>query len=562
MKRILSLTAFCVCLLAMSSCGNKLALDRDYLTVTPQVLEEVGGKVEATIDGVFPAKAFPAKSTVTITPVLKYAGGESLSAPVSFQGEKVNGNNKVISSKNGGAFSMKASYDYAPEMNRSELFARVDVTKGKKTKTMKDLKLADGVICTEGLADARNTKPAISDDRYQRIVKEVTEANIQFQMQQANVRGSELKTNDVRALAYAIALTAFASDRELSNISVSSYASPDGSMELNENLAAQREKNTISYLNKEMKQSNIKQAIDADFTAEDWEGFKELLEASDIQDKDIILRVLSMYSDPETREQEIKNLATAYKSLADDILPKLRRSKMAVTVDVIGRSDEQIQSEINKPVDLSIDEILYAATLTDKDAEKEEIYMAAIGYYPDEYRAYNNMGSLKFAQGDYYQAKAWFDKAYKIAQAPEVCSNLALCAMATGENLETVSSYLNKAAGASNFDEIMGLYNVKTGEYADAVKNYADEISNNAALAQILAKDYNKAKRTLEAITNPDAQTYYLSAINAARSNNKAEVISALKSAISLDASYAKKAATDIEFAKYVTDAAFAALLK
>ncbi len=564
MKRILTLSAVCLLAMAFSSCGSKLSLDKEHFSVDPQILTEVGGKVDATVKGTFPEKSIPAKTVVKITPYIQYEGGQAVGNVYTLQGEKVTGNNQVIAYKQGGSFTTSQSFDYVPAMSRSELYIKVETNnngKGWVEVAGSPLKLADGVISTEELATAEDATPALAADKFQRIIQEVTEANIMFLIQRAEVRNTELKTDDVKALANALAFAAKAEDREIANVSISSYASPDGPTTLNEKLASQREKNTETYLKKELKKSKLDNAIESEFTAEDWEGFKQLLTASNIQDKDLILRVLSMYSDPEKREAEIKNLSSAYKALAEDILPKLRRSKMAITVDVIGKSDDEIKALLGTPNQLSIDEILYAATLTNNAAEKEDIYKKAIATYPNDYRAYNNLGNLAYAKGDIKTAKGWYEKAYQKEQSKEVCLNLALIAMAEDADNNTVESYLNKAAGAEGYNEAAGLLNIKKGNYAAAVKSFGDAKTNNAALAQILAKDYNKAKATLAAVSEPNADTYYLQAINGARTNNKAEVIDGLKKAVKADPSYAKKAASDIEFAKYVTDSEFASII-
>lgn len=551
------------CILVMTGCGTKLALDSENFTVTPQVLEAIGGKVDVSVDGVIPAKALAAKEIVTITPVLKYEGGEVESTPITLQGEKVVGNNKVISKKEGGSYNLKASFDYKPEMSRSELFARITVSKGDKTQTLPDVKIADGVICTEALANAATAAPAASKDKFQRVIQEVTEANIMFLIQQSNIRSSEMKSEEVKTLAAAIASAAQTENKEIAGIKVSSYASPDGAVDLNEKLAGQREKNTVSYLNKTLKKAKAEGAIDAEFTAEDWAGFQALLNASNVQDKALILRVLSMYSDPEQREQEIKKLASAYKVLANDILPQLRRSKMALTVDVIGKSDEEIKDLLAKnPAALSVEEMLYAASLYSTAAEKESAYQKTARTYPKDYRAYNNIGLLNYAKNDLKAAKTWFEKAYTIEQAKEVCLNLALCAIAEDADNASIEAYLNKAAGAENYGEAVGLLYIKKGQYNEAVKAFGNVKSNNAALAQLLAKDYSKAKATLNAVENADAETAYLQAVVGARTNNKADVVNGLKKAIAQDASLAKKAAKDLEFAKYATDAEVSALLK
>jgi len=561
MNKKFSLSIILTSMLLLTSCAGKFAPTSDFFTVTPQVLVAQGGKVPATVDGTFPAKAFPTKGIVTITPVLKYEGGEALGTPITLQGEKVKGNNKVIN-KAGGSFSVSSVFDYIPAMSKSELVLRFTTTIGKKVIEIPEIKVADGVIATETLADATTATPSLSEDKFQRIIKEAHEASIMFLIQQASLRKTELNSDAVTALSEQFAATTKDANKKISAINVSSYASPDGATSLNENLASNREKNTVGYLEKELKKAKATGTIDAKFTAEDWDGFKDLVGSSNIQDKELILRVLSMYSDPEKREQEIKNLSAVYQNLAEDILPKLRRSKMILTVDLIGKTDEQIKDlAVNDPSKLNVEELLYSATLFNTVAEKEKIYTKATELYPNDYRAYNNLGGIALQAGNLDKAKSNLDKAYSLSKTADVSSNLALYSMATGAPASSVDSYLGAAAGASGVNEALGIQYIKKGQYAKAVDAFGSIKSNNAGLAQLLAKDYSKAKSTLDAVPAPNAQTSYLKAIIGARTNNKDLVISGLKSAISLDKSYAKKATKDLEFSKYITDATVAGLL-
>lgn len=565
MNRKISLSLILTSLLLLTSCAGKFAPTSDYFTVTPQVLVAQGGKVPATVDGTFPAKAFPAKGIITITPVLKYEGGEALGTPITLQGEKVTGNNKVIA-KTGGSFSVSSVFDYIPEMSKSELVLRFSTTIGKKVITLPDMKVADGVIATESLADATTATPTLSEDKFQRIIKEAHEASIMFLIQQATLRKTELNSDGVKGLSDQFAATATDDNKQIAGIEVSSYASPDGALDLNEKLAGNREKATIDYLKKELKSKKATEglnAISAKFTAEDWAGFQELVSSSNIQDKDLILRVLSMYTDPEKREQEIKNLSAVYDNLAADILPKLRRSKMILTVDIIGKTDEQIKDlAVNDASKLNVEELLYAATLFTKASEKESVYKKATELFPTDYRAYNNLGGIALQANNTKQAKSYLDKAYSISKSADVNSNLALYSMATGASASTVDSYLGAAAGAAGVSEALGIQYIKKGQYAKAVEAFGNTKSNNAALAQLLAKDYSKAKATLDAVATPTPETSYMKAIIGARTNNKDLVVSGLKSAISADKNYIKKAIKDLEFSKYVTDLAVASLLK
>jgi hypothetical protein len=560
MNKKISLSVVLTSMLLLTSCAGKFAPTSDFFTVTPQVLVAEGGKVNATINGNFPAKAFPVKGIVTITPVLKYDGGEALGTAITLQGEKVKGNNQVIN-KAGGSFQVSSVFNYIPEMAKSELYLRFTTTIGKKVIAIPEIKVADGVIATETLANATTATPSISADKFQRIIKEANEASIMFLIQQANIRKSELKGESVTNLNAKLSSASKDSTRKIAGIEIASYASPDGTLSLNEKLAANREDATVAYLQGLMKKAKTTSSIDAKFTAEDWEGFKDLVSKSDIQDKDLILRVLSMYNDPEQRETEIKNLSAVFQNLAENILPKLRRSKLTLNVDVIGKSDAELKKlALNDPSKLNVEELLYASTLVN-GADKTTIYQSAAKLFPNDYRAFNNLGAIALQAGDLAGAKTNLDKAYSLSKSADVNSNLALYSIATGAPAATVNSYLGASAGASGSNEAMGLQYIKTGQYAKAVQAFGNIKSNNAALAQLLSKDYSKAKSTLDAVATPTAETSYMKAIVGARTNNKDLVISGLSAAIKADKSLAKKAAKDLEFSKYITDASVAALL-
>ena len=504
------------------------------------------------------------KATVEVTPVLRWKGGEAKGQPAVFQGEKVEGNGQTISYKVGGSYTMKASFDYVPEMANSELYLDFKITKGKKTYTIPSVKIADGVIATSELPTAASSNASYANDAFQRIIKDAQTANIMFLIQQANLRNSELNSDDMKEFHKKVAeINADTKNYKLNNIEISAYASPDGGVELNTGLAENRENNTEKYMQRQLKKGKIDANLDAKYTAQDWEGFQELVSKSNLQDKDLILRVLSMYQDPEQRETEIKNISSVFKNLAEDILPKLRRSRLTVNYQLIGRSDEEILDAFkNDPKVLNVEETLYASTLVNTDAEKEAIFKAAVQNYPSDYRAYNNLGELAYKAGDYDKAESFFKSALqKNPSSNEANTNLGLISLIKGDKA-AAQTYLAKGAGAASLNEAFGNYYIAEGQYEKAVTSFGDVKTNSAALAQILTKDYNKAKSTLEGIKNPDAYTSYLSAILGARTNNAAMVISNLKNAIAKDSSLAKKAATDLEFSKYATNAEFQALVK
>lgn len=381
-----------------------------------------------------------------------------------------------------------------------------------------------------------------------------------FLIQQANVRAGELKT--AKAFGEEVKSVNDAANKKISNIEISAYASPDGGVSLNSTLAENRQNNTAKIIDKDLKKAKIDAAVDTRYTAQDWEGFQELVSKSNIQDKELILRVLSMYSDPEQREQEIKNISSVYKNLADEVLPQLRRSRLTLNYEIIGKSDDEIASLADSDAkQLNIEELLYAATLTKDAAKQEAILTKATQNYPNDFRAYNNLGKLAYQAGNLDKAEGYFKKAASIKEAPEVSTNLGLVALSKG-NKDAAESYLSKGSGSKVLNEALGNLYVAQGQYDRAVNAFADAKTNSAALAQILAKDYNKAKNTLAAIEKPDAYTDYLMAVVGARTNNISMVTSSLKSAILKEPALAKKAASDLEFTKFFTNAAFMNIIK
>ena len=552
-KLYLPLVALMV--LVLSSCGKMGELTSDYFTTNPEVLEAVAGKVPVTINGKFPEKYMKKNATVEVTPVLRWNGGEAKGQPATFQGEKVEGNGQTIAYKAGGNYTMKANFDYVPEMANSELYLDFKITKGSKTYTIPSVKIADGVIATSELPTAASANASYAEDAYQRIIKQAQEANIMFLIQQANLRNNQLNSAEMKEFHKKVAeVNADTKNFKLNNIEVSAYASPDGGLKLNTGLAEDREKNAEKYLNKQLKKAKIDANVDAKYTAQDWEGFQELVAKSNLQDKDLILRVLSMYQDPEQRENEIKNISSVYKTLADEILPQLRRARLTANYDIIGRSDEEINEAFDTDAKvLSVEELLYAATLTNDKARQEAIFTKTTQLFPNDFRAYNNLGEMAFAAGDAAKAESFFKQAAaKNANAPEVNANLGLVELVKN-NVAAAETFLGKATGANAANEALGNLYIKQGQYQRAVNAFGNAKTNSAAQAQILAKDYNKAKATLEAIKDKDAMTDYLMAIVGARTNNESLVKNSIKSAIAKDASLAAKAANDREFAKFAS---------
>lgn len=542
-------------LVMLSSCNKKLGdFAADYFTANPNPLEVVGEKVPATVTGNIPAKFFVKNAEVTVTPYLVYNGTETASQSYSFQGEKVRGNAPVISYDNGGTVTIPVSYDYVPAMAKSDLELAFTVTQGSKQYVLPRVKVATGVISTAAIADAETVAPAITEDVFQRIIKEQYDADIMFLINVADIRPDQLTTAQMENLWQQINLANNDANRQIEDLNIKSYASPDGSYDFNYNLAEKRETNTNAYLQKQLAKDKVTDfgEITKQFTAEDWEGFKKLVEASNIQDKNLVLSVLSMYNDPDEREAKLRELASVFPVLADDILPKLRYSRITATVNVIGKTDEEITAIVqSNPKSLSVDEILYAATLTSDNNKKMAIYETATTVYPNDFRTWNNLGLTQYAAGKIADAAKSFNKANSLSPNNQnVTMNLGLIELANG-NYTKAKQLLGSAAGAPGIAEALGTYYLKMGDNAAAAKAMAGINSNNSALAQILTKDYSKAGAILNAITAPDAVTYYLKAIVGARTNNANMVTTNLTKAISMDKSLAAQAANDLEFASF-----------
>ena len=550
---ILSLSL--ISLVAFSSCSKLGPLSADNFTVEPNPLETLGGEVPATVNGVFPVKYMKPKAVVTVTPELRYADGKvAKGQSATFQGERVMGNDQTISYKMGGRYTMKTSFAYVPEMQKSDMYLTFDARLGKKKVEVPAVKVATGVLATSELYKQAlmNAGGCIATDSFQRVRAQRVEANIKFLVNQANLRKSELKNGSVKE--FVEMLKKINADREglnLKNVEVAAYASPEGGFKFNDKLAGKRQNVSEAYVDKQLKAAKLGGAnVDAHYTAQDWDGFKRLVQASNIQDKDVILRVLEMYKDPAEREQQIRNMSAGFRELADGILPELRRSRLIINYETVGRSDEQIKEQYKADAaQLSADELLYAATLTNDANEKEAIYKKAAECYDKDYRAYNNLAVMAFNKGDENAAKSYVKQAFaKDQKAPEGYANLALIALRNG-NIAEAESNLSKAINANGFGEVLGNLNIAKGNYAPAVKNFEGSKSNSAALAQILNKDYAAAVATLKDQKNADALSDYLMAIVQNRQGNTAAAQDYLNSAIKKNSALSQYADNDLEFA-------------
>ena len=540
-------------LLALSSCSSKLgALSADNFSVNPNPLETEAGKVPTTINGKFPEKYMKKKAVVTVTPELRYADGKTAKGNgATFQGEKVAGNNQTIQYKVGGNYTMNTSFDYVPEMQKSDLYLTFDAYVGKKKVNVPEVKVATGVISTSEFykKTLASDGACIAPDSFQRVKAQKQEAEIKFLINQANLRKSEMKNNSVKEFVQM--LKKINRDKEglnIKNVEVAAYASPEGGVKFNDKLASKRQNTSEKYVKQTLKTTKLNTDVDARYTAQDWDGFQKLVAASNLQDKDVILRVLSMYQDPQEREQQIRNMSAGFRELADGILPELRRSRLIINYETIGRSDDQIKEQYNAdPTKLSADELLYAAALEDNADKKEAIYKKTAEIYPNDNRAFNNVAALEFAKGNNDAAKEYLAKAVNAkSDAAEANANKGLVALLEGNTAEA-QNHIAKATGANDLNKALGALNIANGKYAQAEQNFNGVNSNTAALAQILNKNYAGAISTLNGVKNKTGVTDYLLAIANARQGNNDAASSYLKSALQKDPSLASYAANDLE---------------
>ena len=524
----------------LTSCGGKLgALSADNFKVDPNPLEAEGGQVQATINGMFPEQYMNRKAVITVTPELRFMKNgmqQAVKGPsATFQGEKVMGNDQTISYLLGGHYTMKTSFPYEAAMQQSDLYLTFDARLGNKAVKVPAVKIAEGVIATSELyhMTLKGVQPCVAQDDFQRVTEEKYDANIKFLIQQAELRKSELQSNSVQD--FVKLLQQIARDKEglnLSNVEISAYASPDGGVKLNEKLANQRQQNTESYVRQQMKDANVEGGVSSEYTAQDWEGFQ------------VILRVLSMYQDPQEREQQIKNMSKGFKELADGILPELRRARMTINYEVIGRDDEQIFEQYKKDASkLSVEELIYAAIIAPTTSEKEDILKTTTKLYPKDARSYNNLAVLAMQEGKQEEARAYLQQ---VQQLPEANANLGLLALQAGD-IKTAEKYISQSAGAYGLASILGNLHLAQGNYALAQKDFGYTPSNSAALAQLLNKDYARALQTLKNVKEKDGITDYLMAIVNARQGNNEAAASSLRSALQKDPSLKSYADKDLE---------------
>jgi Flp pilus assembly protein TadD len=566
MKKISILLTFFAAMLLVVSCGGpqKMADNVSLVKykVTPSPLEVHGGKVALTIDVSYPEKYFHKKAIVTATPFLKYAAGETDLKSETLQGEAVEDNYKVISYTSGGSFSYSDEFEYKPDMMRSELFVKGEAKVKNKSVSLPPVKIADGIITTPLLVMV-DPKPIFFGHNFQRITPASYEADIHYVINKWDVRSSELKQDDIVGLKDFIVKASQDARTTLKGIKVSAYASPDGPLDLNTKLSGNREGSSTTFIKKELKTDKVNVPTDKEFfslmaTPEDWDGFKKLMEESNIRDKDVILRVLSMYSDPVVREREIKNVAAAYEQMKTDILPKLRRSKMTVDVEKVGWSDDELVNLVKTDIGkLQLEELLYAGTLVSDNPTKLKIYQQAIEISPNCIRAHNNAGCVLVAMNKVAEAKQAFQKALELKDHNIVKNNLGVVALLE-KDLEKAEQMFTSAMGAGpevNYN--LGIIKIIQGDYAAAQNYLGNTVSFNSALVKLLQGNPAPAIETLKKIDDPGAKVYYLMAVAGARDGDVELMYNSLRAAVARDASLKAYALKDVEFYKYFEENLF-----
>lgn len=576
------LASFALAALLLSSCGGlnkmvKMAAEVKY-EVTPKVLEMHGDSIEATLKVSFPIKYFQKKAILEITPVLKYDGGEQAFKSLTLQGESVQANNQVVSFTSGGTFSVSSKVAFVEGMRKGTLVARVNATIGDTKGELPEVKIADGTMASALLLE-KDAMPIAADDKFVRVTTESKDATINFVINQATIRGKELKKEEIKALQDFVAASATKGNVEFKGVEISAYASPDGPEKLNTKLADNRMKNSEKYFARELKKSKVAGMEDDNFlstkaTPEDWDGFKKLMQESDIQDKELILRVLSMYSDPVVREKEIKNISAAYEVIAKEILPQLRRSKLTVNIAIIGYSDEELKDlAVSNPDTLKVEELMYAATLVSDLNTKLSIYQKVASNFADDWRGHNNVGYIYLKQGKIAEAKAALEEAKKLdASNTIVLNNLGVAAHLEGD-LKAAKEFYDAAAGAGNqVSYNQALIAAKKGAYENALNLFVSSKYNTFNFALVKMLNYSITKNTdtfdaalgiLSKVENQDAANiYYLKAILGARKQDTDLLFNNLRTAIEKDASYKAYAKDDIEFAQYTNDGTYKSIVE
>ncbi len=537
------------------------------IEATPNPLEVKGDKVAVTVKTQFPQRFFDKKSRLELVPTVVTKTGDVPFKTYGLQGEKFPGNEKLISFKLGGDNTYTGEINYTPAMEVSDLQLLITGYRGKKMKKFLPIKLADGVITTPYLLQ-NSDMSMLGKDQFQRITQHSQKMEINYLVNSSDVSAKERMDADVKEALSFLKKVAKNKNYTIKAITIEAYASPEGELRKNENLASERANSGKQVVEGLFNAAKVKDTGAGFYSVtpkgEDWEGFKTLMEKSNIADKELILRLLTMHTDPQKREEEIRNLSATFTEIAEEILPKLRRSTVSIQYELVGKTDEEIlRLAKTRPDSLNAEELLYAATMVSDITEKEAMYAAAENQFATDFRGANNVGCMLLTKGDLAGAKAKFEKANSIQENNATTNNLAIIARREGNREKAMSMFSSVASAGSEVKYNMGMVNIQNGDYDAAISNMSSYATFNTALAYTLNKMYDKAEETLKNSADKDAaMSNYLDAIIAARTNRTEVVVEKLTAAVKADATLKEKATRDAEFIRYRENAAFKALVK
>jgi len=539
----------------MSGCGlNKMADKYKTVsyTVTPPTLQAHGGNVSLTLDATFAENYFSKKATIDFTPVLVYSNGETTFKTITIQGEEATGGEATIFNATGGNFNYQDAIKYNADMMNSTLELRATAKLKDKEKALGPITIANGVIATSTRV-LSNEELANNNHGYEHETILEETATIYFLVNQANIRTTEKSDADIKKLK-----TFAKNGYKTHSIEIKSFASPEGSVNMNDNVSDNRMKSTLSYTKRLLRTLKVEGARNADLytetsVGEDWAGFETLVQSSDIKDKRRINKIVNSVEDLELREQQIRDLSEIYDALENDVLPQLRKAIIVIRSFEPKRTDEEIATlSTTTPEVLDVKELLFSATLTEDAATKEGLYNKAVELHND-WRGYNNIACMHIANGDLNTAMAYLNKATSISsENSDISTNKGIIAARIGE-LANAQVLFDKA----NTSELnQATLDIRQGEYAKAARFFKKGTSHNAVLAQVLN---GKNNATCNEAT---AACHYLNAIAAARSGNNDAAISNLTNAIAANANYKGEATIDLEFVNLRANEAFIALTK
>ena len=543
MKRTINFLSAVVLGFAAVACSSaeKMAEMAENVTVKcePAVLEVVAGEIDATVSVTYPEDYFHPKAILEVTPVIVYEGGEVKMEPFYFQGEKVEDNYEVVPSA-GSTITKKVHFEYVPGMENCYLELRGVATNKKKSIDMPSKKVADGanttymLVCQKGKVD-------LKADGYQEVIKQTAEGQILYQINSSTVRNKELKSQSVKDFQAALDEIKANERKNLVSTDVVAYASPDGKEDQNAKLSENRSKSAEKAFGKVTKKHPVDAPVNVTSVAEDWDGFQELVAASDLEDKELIIRVLSIYSDPAVREKEIKNMSAVYTTLAKEVLPELRRARFIANVEYTNYTSEELLQLIEENIDV-LDEtaILRAATLVKENDKKVALYKKAAEKFNSNAAQYN-LAVTYIKMDELKKAKNALESVEKDADWNNAMGVIAL----REDNLDEASKYF-AAAGNETAKENAAVISILKGDYQAAAAALANAKGFNAALAQLLVGNNAPAA----ALKCECAKTAYLRAVAAAR-NGDAEAVKTNLEAAKKCEKLAERAAKDVEFAQY-----------